>query len=69
MDRRYFLARLRGAAASAPIVLPDLGDPAQVARRAAELLSHVNGRVVRPEDVELAPYRPDPQQADRAKAG
>ena len=40
------------------IILPDMGEPTQLMRRAAELLAHLNAASIRPEDVELLPYIP-----------
>lgn len=58
MQRRFYLAKLRGSADVSGIILPDSGDPTQVASRGAQLLSHLTAAVVRPEDVELLPYFP-----------
>jgi len=65
MDRRYFLAKLKGADDVSGIILPDIGDHAALVRRAAELLSHLNAAVVAGADVELVPYFPPERQRIR----
>jgi hypothetical protein len=62
MNHRYFLAKLKGADDVSGIILPDIGDRPAMFRRAAELLSHLNGTVVAEHDVELVPYLPTERQ-------
>lgn len=65
MDRRYFLAKLKGAEDVSGIILPDIGDRAAALRRAGELLSHLNARVVAEHEVELLPYFPPEREQVR----
>ncbi|MCK5909046.1 MAG: hypothetical protein KAG62_03775 [Caulobacter sp.] len=58
MNRRFVVAKLRGAQDVSGIILPETTDRSQLLQRGAELLSHLTASRVGPQDVELLPYFP-----------
>lgn len=58
MNRRFVVAKLRGAQDVSGIILPETTDRSQLLQCGAELLSHLTASRVAPQDVELLPYFP-----------